>query len=135
MSEALDDIEAALKDIDAPPRILYAFRETHRLVTEENRSDLTPADLQEWNAVIDEYEDRIEDESDSIEICFSAPARSRKPHPSPAALGIHIFSLVRSTSTGKVLGDRHPFIDFCLLAQRCDVTLNCLWRMSECSQE
>ena len=37
----------------------HAFEKTGRLVTEENQNVLTEADLAEWEAAIDEYEERF----------------------------------------------------------------------------
>lgn len=36
--------------------MIYAFEKTGRLVTEENQDLLTEAELMEWEAAIDEYE-------------------------------------------------------------------------------
>jgi hypothetical protein len=66
----------ALEEIDAPPAVLYAFRKTRQLVTEESEKDLTPAEREAWDRAINEYEMLIQDESGSIELSFSLQASS-----------------------------------------------------------
>jgi hypothetical protein len=49
----------AMKLANIDPAKIYAFEKTGRLVTEENQDLLTEADLMEWEAAIDEYEERF----------------------------------------------------------------------------
>ena len=49
----------AMKLANIDPAKIYAFEKTGRLVTEENQDILTEADLMEWEAAIDEYEERF----------------------------------------------------------------------------
>lgn len=37
------------------PALIYAFKKTGRLVTAQNRLQLTPEELQEWDDALDEY--------------------------------------------------------------------------------
>jgi hypothetical protein len=48
----VEDMKAAGID----PAIIYAYEKTGRLVTEENQNLLSDADLDEWDAAIEEYE-------------------------------------------------------------------------------
>jgi len=88
------------------PRFCYAFRKTHRLVTAESRDNLLSDELQEWEDAIDEYKSRIEDESDSVEICFAPPNRFREPPPHTAEIRVAdklclltLFAYEKGTST------------------------------------
>ena len=45
-----------MKKAGLDPAIIYAYEKTGRLVTEENQKLLSDADLDEWNAAIEEYE-------------------------------------------------------------------------------
>ena len=78
-AQAQAELVAALEEIDAPPAIIYAFRKTQWLVTEENETELTGEEREEWDRAIIEYERRIKDESESIELCFSLPDSSLHP--------------------------------------------------------
>jgi hypothetical protein len=49
----------AMKLANIDPAKIYAFEKTGRLVTEENQDILTEADLMEWEAAIDEYDERF----------------------------------------------------------------------------
>lgn len=46
----------AMKVAGIDPALIYAYEKTGRLVTDENQRFLTDADLDEWNAAIEEYE-------------------------------------------------------------------------------
>ena len=48
-----------MKRANIDPAKIYAFEKTGRIVTEENQDILTEADLLEWEAAIDEYEERF----------------------------------------------------------------------------
>ena len=73
MAEAFSELEAALDEIGASPAVIYAFRKTKRLMTEENQQYLSASEQEEWEAAICEYQMRIADESSAIEMCFSLP--------------------------------------------------------------
>lgn len=45
-----------MKKAGINPAIIYAFEKTGRLVTEDNQSLLSDADLDEWQAAIEEFE-------------------------------------------------------------------------------
>ncbi|MGE3805870.1 MAG: SEC-C metal-binding domain-containing protein [Gemmataceae bacterium] len=47
-----------MKDAGLDPALIYAFEKTGRLVTECNQHLLSDADLDEWNAAIEEYESK-----------------------------------------------------------------------------
>jgi hypothetical protein len=72
-AEALIELAAALDEIGAPAAVIYAFRKTQRLVTDENQKYLTTSEQEEWDAAICEYQMRIADESGSIDLCYSLP--------------------------------------------------------------
>lgn len=46
---------ATLKRLGCRPEIIYAFEKTGRIVTEETTALLSPEDLAEWQAAIDEF--------------------------------------------------------------------------------
>ena len=48
-----------MKRANIDPAKIYAFEKTGRIVTEENQDILTEADLMEWEAAIEEYEERF----------------------------------------------------------------------------
>jgi hypothetical protein len=48
----------AMKEAGIDPALIYAYEQTGRLVTEDNRRLLSEADLAEWDAPIEEYEPR-----------------------------------------------------------------------------
>jgi len=73
MAEAFSALEAALDEIGAPPAVIYAFRKTKRLMTEENQRYLSASEQEEGDAAICEYQMRIADESSAIDLCFSLP--------------------------------------------------------------
>jgi hypothetical protein len=52
MAEAFSELEAALDEIGAPPAVIYAFRKTKRLMTEENQRYLSAPEREEWDAAI-----------------------------------------------------------------------------------
>lgn len=53
--DIFDTMLAAMKRAGTAPELVYAFKKTKRIVTEENASQLTDAEIEEWNAAIDEY--------------------------------------------------------------------------------
>jgi hypothetical protein len=72
-AQALAELAEALDKIGAPAAIIYAFRKTERLVTEESQKYLSDAEQKEWDDAICEYRTRIADETSSIELCYSLP--------------------------------------------------------------
>lgn len=46
---------ALMKKAGTLPEIIYAYKETGRLVSERNYKQLSKADLDEWNTAIEEY--------------------------------------------------------------------------------
>jgi hypothetical protein len=50
-----DVVNEAARRKDISPELLYAMRKTGRMVTEQNKHLLTPEQVAEWNAAIDEY--------------------------------------------------------------------------------
>jgi hypothetical protein len=50
-NEVLD----AAKRAKLPPEEIYAIRKTGRMVTEKNKQLLSPEDIAEWNAALEEY--------------------------------------------------------------------------------
>jgi hypothetical protein len=46
----------AMKEAGIDPALIYAYEQTGRLVTEDNRRLLSEADLAEWDAAIEEYQ-------------------------------------------------------------------------------
>lgn len=52
----------AMKQAGLDPAMIYAFEKTGLLVTEENQHLLPESDLAEWDAAIEEYEIRQENE-------------------------------------------------------------------------
>jgi hypothetical protein len=45
----------AMHKAEVRPEIIYAFQKTGRLVTWENRKNLTRAELKEWTDAVDEW--------------------------------------------------------------------------------
>src|SRR5262249_59332820 len=48
----------AMKAAGLDPAIIYAYEKTGRLVTEDNQQLLSDADLAEWDAALEEYEEK-----------------------------------------------------------------------------
>ena len=46
----------AMKAAGIDPAVIYAYEKTGRLVTEDNQHPLSEADLDEWQAAIEEYD-------------------------------------------------------------------------------
>ena len=49
----------AMVAADIPPELIYAFKRTGRVVTEQNKRLLTPEELREWDEAIDEYHRKV----------------------------------------------------------------------------
>jgi hypothetical protein len=49
------ELVAAMESQGLRPELIHATRRTNRVVTEANAHLLSPADLDEWNAAVDEY--------------------------------------------------------------------------------
>jgi len=54
-SSMLASILEAARDANIRPEILYAMKKTGRIVTAQNAQYLTPEELAEWDAAIDEF--------------------------------------------------------------------------------
>ena len=79
----VEDMKAAGID----PAIIYAYEKTGRLVTEDNQQLLSDADLDEWDAAIDEYEAKAPENrpnTPSAPWLFTAPTTRRRPRSPPA---------------------------------------------------
>ena len=55
-------IVKALTSAGVHPSIIHAYHRTGFLVSEENLHLLSPDEIEEWKAAIEEYKDKIEDE-------------------------------------------------------------------------
>ena len=55
-SDMFHEMVEAMERVGTRPVLVYAFRKTGRIVTEENAKLLTAEDLAEWHAVCDEWE-------------------------------------------------------------------------------
>ncbi len=53
--ELFEEMLATMVEVGVAPQIIYAARKTEHVVTEENVKFLSRADLEEWEAAIDEY--------------------------------------------------------------------------------
>jgi hypothetical protein len=73
-----------MKRAGIDPALIYAYEKTGRLVTEDNQQLLSNADLAEWEAAIEEYENkrRKPPEYPSGSWPCTAP-RTRPPRRSP----------------------------------------------------
>ena len=56
VQDATRDIAAAMVAANIAPEMIYAFQKTGLIVCEENLHLLSPADINEWNSAIAEYE-------------------------------------------------------------------------------
>ncbi|QNI30528.1 hypothetical protein H7849_15405 [Alloacidobacterium dinghuense] len=54
-SEIFDEMMNVAKEANIRPALIYAMKKTGRIVTEQNRKLLSPEELAEWDAAIDEY--------------------------------------------------------------------------------
>ena len=52
---------AMMEEAGIDPAMIYAFKKTGRIVTEENMKFLSEKDLEEWQAAIDEFEEKFRD--------------------------------------------------------------------------
>jgi hypothetical protein len=50
----------AMADAGISPELIYAYRKTGLLVSDENYGKLSPEDREDWHAVIDEYRQLIQ---------------------------------------------------------------------------
>ena len=53
------DIVKAMASAGIDPALIYAFHRTGFIISEENVHLMSPEDLAEWQAALDEYKDRI----------------------------------------------------------------------------
>lgn len=56
------DMVEAMIAVGVRPELVYAFKKTGRLITEENQQRLSDFELQEWQDAIDEYFDLNDDD-------------------------------------------------------------------------
>ncbi|PYT89412.1 MAG: hypothetical protein DMG36_22310 [Acidobacteria bacterium] len=56
---AFDELAAIAGEVGVSPQLIYAMKKTGRIVTENNKQFLTPAELKEWNDAIEEYHQKI----------------------------------------------------------------------------
>ncbi len=56
---AFDELAAIAGEVGVSPQLIYAMKKTGRMVTENNKQFLTPAELKEWNDAIEEYHQKI----------------------------------------------------------------------------
>ena len=56
---AFDELAAIAGEVGVSPQLIYAKKKTGRIVTENNKQFLTPAELKEWNDAIEEYHQKI----------------------------------------------------------------------------
>lgn len=56
------DLAEAMAAARIDPRLIYASRKTGLLVTEDNLDKLAEGALEEWNAALDEYDERMKGE-------------------------------------------------------------------------
>jgi len=59
MDAAFDELAAIAGEVGVSPQLIYAMKKTGRIVTENNKQFLTPAELKEWNDAIEEYHQKI----------------------------------------------------------------------------
>ena len=55
-----DEVVRGMAAVGVDPAIIYAFRKTGLIVTEDNLGQLQPEDVAEWMAAMDEYHEQIE---------------------------------------------------------------------------
>jgi integrase len=53
------DITKAMASAGIDPALIYAFHRTGLIISEENVHLMSPEDLAEWQAALDEYKDRL----------------------------------------------------------------------------
>ena len=68
-----------LEQADVDPAHVYAFSKTGRLVSEENKDALSPAEVKEWKSAVHEYSRHLERQQKAIETCFVIRARTKIP--------------------------------------------------------
>ncbi|MGP8185813.1 MAG: hypothetical protein ACLQKY_07045 [Terracidiphilus sp.] len=73
--ELIEEVTAVMEEADTHPALIYAFRKTGRMVSEENHERLSAAELQEWHAALKEYKRKTERDNKAIELCFLMRAR------------------------------------------------------------
>jgi len=58
---AFDELAAIAGEVGVSPQLIYAMKKTGRIVTENNKQFLTPAELKEWNDAIEKNHQKIRD--------------------------------------------------------------------------
>lgn len=69
--ELTDELRLVFRRADVSPDLIYAFTKTGKLVTEDNRDRLSPAELGEWKRTLGMYRRRVKADSRAIELCYS----------------------------------------------------------------
>jgi hypothetical protein len=59
VKQVSDEIIEAMASVGVDPAIIYAFHRTGFLVTEDNLDFLSPDELAEWQAAIEEYNEKV----------------------------------------------------------------------------
>ena len=110
-----------MKKAGIDPAIIYAYEKTGRLVTEQNQKLLSDADLDEWNAAIEEYEAKHKKppEYPIGTVAFYGPDDKRTtkiaagviPGPTHQILSIFPRSLISTSEHAKDGGDLSRFME------------------------
>jgi hypothetical protein len=69
--ELTDELRLLFRQANVSPDLIYAFTKTGKLVTEDNRDRLSPAEMREWKRTLGAYRRRAEADSRAIELCYS----------------------------------------------------------------
>lgn len=69
--EFTDELRLVFRRASVGPDLIYAFSKTGRVVTDENRNLLSPAQHREWKRALREYRQRSEADSRAIDLCYS----------------------------------------------------------------
>lgn len=69
--EFTDELRLVFRRASVGPDLMYAFSKTGRVVTDENRNLLSPAQHREWKRALREYRQRSEADSRAIDLCYS----------------------------------------------------------------
>ena len=59
VKQVSDEIVQAMVSAGVDPSIIFAFHRTGLLVSEDNVNLLSPEELEEWQAAIDEYNEKV----------------------------------------------------------------------------
>jgi hypothetical protein len=76
--ELTDELRLVFRRADVSPDLIYAFTKTGKLVAEDNRDRLSPAEMREWKRTLGAYRRRVEADSRAIELCYSLHHERRR---------------------------------------------------------